>query len=159
MTADVRQSLLYICSSLCFIAVGAALISQHVYDMPPCAWCVFQRLIFVVLGVVCLIGAMSKNRLARGAAGVGALVAVGGIAAAWYQYTVAAHLFSCDQTFADRFMVQSGLDSAMPAIFGIMAGCMEAQVELLGIEYVFWSLGLFFVLAALLLRVALRPAA
>lgn len=159
MTPAARQRLLLACAFLCFAAVGAALISQHAFDMPPCAWCVLQRLIYLVLGIVCLVGARGGPLLARRAAGVGVLVAVGGIAAAWYQHTVAAHLFSCDQTFADRFMVQSGLDGTLPWLFGIMAGCMEARIELFGLEYVFWSLGLFVVLAALLLRAALRPAA
>lgn len=157
MTAVSRQRLLLACALLSFAAVGAALVSQYVFDMLPCAWCVLQRLIFIVLGVVCLIGAL-RPRLARSAAGAGVAVAVIGIAAAWYQHTVAAHLFSCDQTFADHFMVKSGLDGALPSLFGIMAGCMEARIELLGLEYVFWSLGLFVILAVLLLRAALRPA-
>ena len=158
MTVVSRSRLLVACAFLNFAAVGAALVSQHMFDMAPCAWCVLQRLIFIVLGVLCLVGAL-KSGLARPAAAAGVVAAVAGIAAAWYQHTVAAHLFSCDQTFADRFMVHSGLDGALPSLFGIMGGCMEAQVELLGIEYVFWSLGLFVVLAVLLLRAALRPAA
>ena len=31
---------------VCVAALGAALVSQHVYDMQPCPWCVLQRLIF-----------------------------------------------------------------------------------------------------------------
>lgn len=158
MTAVSRTRLLFACAFISFAAVGAALVSQHVFDMLPCAWCVLQRLIFIVLDVVCLIGALRPN-LARSSAGAGAIVAVIGIAAAWYQHTVASHLFSCDQTFADHFMVKSGLDGALPSLFGIMAGCMEARVGLFGVEYVFWSLGLFVALAMLLLRAALLPAA
>ena len=33
-------------------AVAIALVSQHVFDMRPCAWCVFQRLIFLVIAAV-----------------------------------------------------------------------------------------------------------
>ena len=29
-------------------AVGAALVSQHVFDIQPCPWCVLQRLIFLL---------------------------------------------------------------------------------------------------------------
>jgi disulfide bond formation protein DsbB len=37
--------------------VGGALVSQHVFDMQPCPWCVLQRLIFVAIALVCLVGA------------------------------------------------------------------------------------------------------
>jgi disulfide bond formation protein DsbB len=158
MTAASRRRLLLVCAFLSFAAVGAALVSQHVFGMLPCAWCVLQRLLYLVLGVVCLAGA-GGLRLARGAAGIGAIIAVIGVTTAWHQYTVAAHMVSCEQTWADRFMVQSGLDGALVWLFGVMSTCMQASVELAGVQYVLWSLTLFVVLAAVLLRAALRPAA
>lgn len=131
-------------------AVGVALVSQHVFDMAPCAWCVFQRLIYIGIAVVCWLGlALGRIRagLARIAGACAALLALGGVLAAWYQYDVAAQMFSCAQTFADRFMVQSGLDAGLPWLFGIYATCMDARVELLGVEYALWSLALFVILA------------
>ena len=130
---------------LCFGAVGAALVSQHVFDMPPCAWCVFQRLLYLVIGVLALLGA-NIRALTRLCATLGLLLSAGGIAAAWYQYDVAAHMFSCDMTFADQFMSASGLDGAAPWLFGIYASCMDAMVEILGVEYALWSLALFAIL-------------
>jgi len=62
---------------------------------------------------------------------------------------VAAVQFSCEQTFADRFMSGSGLDAALPWLFGIYATCMDARVDLLGIEYTLWGLGLFAVITVL----------
>ncbi|MBO9357156.1 disulfide bond formation protein B [Bordetella petrii] len=148
------QRLLLLIAVLCFAAVGLALVSQHVFQMPPCAWCVLQRLIYLAIGVVALAGACA-GAIARACAAVCALLGVGGIAAAWYQYDVAAQMFSCDQTFADRFMSGSGLDGAVPWLFGIYATCMDASVEVLGVEYVIWSLALFGVLVILALRAAL----
>jgi len=150
-----RQRLLLLIAVLCFAAVGVALVSQHVFDMPPCAWCVLQRLIYLAIGVVALAGACA-GAIARACAALSAVLAVGGIAAAWYQYDVAAKMFSCDQTFADRFMSGSGLDGAIPWLFGIFATCMDATVEVLGVEYALWSLALFAVLAIVALR-ALLP--
>lgn len=144
------RHILNLIALLSVAAVGVALVSQHVFDMAPCAWCVFQRLIYIGIAVVCWVGlALGRVRggLARIAAGCASLLAIGGIVAAWYQYTVAAQMFSCDQTFADRFMVQSGLDAGLPWLFGIYATCMDARVDLLGIEYALWSLALFVVLA------------
>jgi len=149
-----RQRLLLLIAVLCFAAVGLALVSQHVFQMPPCAWCVLQRLIYLAIGVVALAGACA-GAIARACSAVCALLGVGGIAAAWYQYDVAAQMFSCDQTFADRFMSGSGLDGAIPWLFGIYATCMDASVEVLGVEYVIWSLALFGVLVILALRAAL----
>jgi len=97
--------------------------------------------------VIALIGGFGGGRaLTRIAAALAALLSVGGVAAAWYQYSVAANMLSCDQTFADRFMTGIGLEGAIPWLFGIFATCMDAKVPVLGIEYALWSLALFVIL-------------
>lgn len=152
------STLLNIIALLCVAAVAVALVSQHVFGMRPCAWCVFQRLIFLVIAAVAwlsVLGSRYSPVLRRAGAIVAAILSVGGIVAAWYQYTVAAKLFSCDLTFADRFMVQSGLDGSVPWLFGIFASCMDARVELLGVEYALWSMGLFAVAGVLAVIAAL----
>jgi len=152
-----RNRLLLI-SLLCFAALGIALASQHLFDMPPCAWCVLQRLIYLVVGILALLGAVGGAVAARLAALLAAILAAGGIVAAWYQYSVAARMLSCDQTFADRFMSGTGLDAAVPWLFGIYATCMDAMVTVLGVEYALWSLALFALLLVLALAAALRRA-
>lgn len=139
------KTILRLIALLSITAVLVALLSQHVFDMRPCAWCVFQRLIYIVIGVVAWLGSLGAAvpLLRRLTALITLLLSAGGILAAWYQYTVAAKLFSCDQTFADRFMVQSGLDASLPWLFGIFASCLDARVNLLGVEYAIWSLTLF----------------
>ena len=152
------ERLLRLIALFCFGAVGIALISQHVFDMPPCAWCVMQRLIYLAIGIVALVGGFGGGRaLTRVCGALSALLAAAGVVAAWYQYSVAAKMLSCDQTFADRFMTGSGLDGALPAVFGIYATCADAAVDLLGVRYEIWSVLLFAVLAvariaALMLR-------
>ena len=137
--------LLRITAALCLAAVFVALVSQHIFGMEPCAWCVLQRLILLVIAVVCLVTAGGWG--SRTLRGLGALLtlalSVGGVIAAWYQYSVAAHSFSCAQTFADKFISGTGLDADMPWLFGIYASCMDARVSLLGIEYSLWGLMLF----------------
>ncbi|MFA7668014.1 MAG: disulfide bond formation protein B [Burkholderiaceae bacterium] len=149
-SASIR--ILNLIALLCVGAVGVALISQHLFDMPPCAWCVFQRLLFLLIAAICWAGVLfgrSSTALPRLAGMLTALVSSGGVLASWYQHTVAAEMFSCDRTFADRFMVESGLDAGMPWLFGIFASCMDARVELLGVEYVLWAMALFIVTAVL----------
>ena len=152
--------LLHVTALLCVAALAIALISQHVFDMRPCAWCVLQRLLFAVIAIVCWLGiflARYAPVIARLGGALVAILSAGGVVAAWYQYSVAANMFSCDMTFADRFMFKSGLDGALPWLFGIYATCMDARVELLGIEYALWGLGLFVItglmgLAAIVVR-------
>jgi disulfide bond formation protein DsbB len=151
--------LLHTIALLCLAAVAVALVSQHIFNMPPCAWCVLQRLIYLAVAIVCWLGVLAGRWSLvsqRIAAMLAMLLSIAGVAAAWFQYTVAAHMFSCDQTFADKFMVKSGLDSGLPWLFGIFASCMDARVNLLGIEYALWSLGLFVICAVLALAALLR---
>ncbi|MBO1014227.1 disulfide bond formation protein B [Achromobacter sp. SD115] len=151
------ERLLRLIALFCFGAVGLALVSQHVFDMPPCAWCVMQRLIYLVIGVVALVGGFGGGRvLTRLCGALTALLSLSGIAAAWYQYSVAANMLSCDQTFADRFMTGIGLESAVPSLFGIFATCMDAKVPVLGIEYALWSLALFVIIFFMALPVVFR---
>lgn len=133
-------------------ALGIALASQHFAGMRPCAWCVFQRVILIVISLAALVGLVAGRgcRLVAGASTIlVAALGLGGIVAAWYQYSVAAVQFSCDQTFADRFMTGSGLDAAVPWLFGIYATCMDARVDLLGVEYALWALALFVIMSVL----------
>ncbi|WP_312432706.1 disulfide bond formation protein B [Achromobacter sp.] len=154
------ERLLRLIALFSFGAVGIALVSQHVFDMPPCAWCVMQRLIYLVIGVVTLIGGFGGGRaLTRICGFLAALLSLSGIVAAWYQYSVAANMLSCDQTFADRFMTGIGLESAVPSLFGIYATCMDAKVPVLGIEYALWSLALFVILFFMALPVVFRRGA
>lgn len=124
-------------------AVGAALVSQHVYGMEPCPWCILQRVIFLVVALVCLVGFVSTR-----IAGVLALVfSLCGIAAALWQHFQAASSTSCALTVADRIVIAMKLDSLWPDVFLARASCADAAVSLMGISYDFWSLAVFVVLA------------
>lgn len=149
-----NRTIYLLISLLSLAAVAAALISQHAFDMLPCAWCVLQRLIY--LGIALWAGlawAFGKERGGRPWLACGGILILSGagIASAWFQYSVASQMFSCDLTLADRVMRATGLDESMPGVFGIYASCMDAAVEFLGMEYALWSLSLYAVLAALAL--------
>ncbi len=130
-------------------AVGAALVSQHVFDMQPCPWCVLQRLIFVVVAAACGLGLVWSSALGRRvAAGLALLASAAGVAAAVWQNQVAAQTESCARTLADRIVNATGLDGLLPEIFQARASCIDAAVDLLGVPYEFYSLALYLVLAA-----------
>ena len=135
---------------LCAAALAAALVTQHVFEMQPCPWCVLQRLEFVLIGLVALLGAVwtvaSLQRIFTLLAGA---LGAAGIATALWHYFVAASSASCDLTLADRIMSATGLDMALPEVFAAFASCADAKTNLLGIPYAFWSLGLFAVLVVM----------
>ncbi len=137
-------------------AVAGALVSQYVFHMEPCAWCVLQRLIFLAIGALALLAAVLPVRLLRGLLGVViAALGLSGMAAALWQHFVAAKSTSCNLTLADRIVSGLGLDAGLPAVFEPRASCAEAAATLLGVPYEFWSLALFAALAGAAL-IALR---
>lgn len=146
---------LLVIAALSVTAMAAALVSQHVFDMPPCPWCVLQRAIYLTIAAVCLIGAALAVPLARRAAGALALLlALSGAASALYQHLVAARSASCNLTFADKVMSALGLDSILPWLFQVYASCADAAVSMLGVPYAYWSLALFAALGLGAARVA-----
>ena len=132
-------------SLLCFALVGAALVSQHVFDMQPCPWCILQRIIFLVLALLLLAGAFLPGRAAFIVGTVA--FALAGIVTALYQHFVAAKSQSCNLTLADKIISGLGLDKAVPAMFEVKASCADAAVDMLHVPYEFWSLGFFVVVA------------
>ena len=142
----------------CLAAMGVALVSQHVFDMQPCPWCVLQRVIFLAIALACILGLLWRGaRGRRVGAGLGLLLAIAGAAAALWQHFQAAASASCRLTLADKIV--SGvlqLDSLWPDVFAARASCADAAVSLMGIPYDLWSLALFVGVGAGLLMV-LRP--
>ncbi len=139
----------------CLAAVGAALASQHLYDMQPCPYCVLQRLIFVMIAAVCVLGLFWRGMLGRRAvAALLLLLAAGGAAAALWQHFVAAASASCNLTLAERVMNATGLDGLLPEIFQARASCADAAVKLLGLPYEVYSLTLFVIVGLVGVRLA-----
>ncbi len=138
-------------AGLALLSVVIALVSQHWLDMQPCAWCTFQRLIYLGFAAVAL-AAWSLRRTTAGRllALLAAMVAAGGLAAALWQQFVASQSQSCAMTLADKAIKGPGLDQLMPWLFKATAFCDEANIPLLGVPYAIWSAALF----ALLLVIA-----
>ncbi|MBL8330392.1 MAG: disulfide bond formation protein B [Rubrivivax sp.] len=139
-------------------AVGAALVTQHVFDMQPCPWCILQRLIFVAIAAAALLGLLWNSRMG---VMMSALLmdglAASGVAAALWQHFVAASASSCNLTLADRIIASTGLDGSLPEIFAPRASCADAAVTLFGVPYEFWSLATFAMLGALAVLALLSP--
>lgn len=141
-----RSRLLFLsCAVLAIGGVAVALVLQHVFDMQPCAWCTFQRLVFLAVGALALLGwAFGRS---AGVVGTIALLTVatsaGGVWAALHQQFVASKAQSCVFTFADRTLLNLRLDEALPWLFEATASCADANVSLLGVPFALWSAALF----------------
>jgi protein dithiol:quinone oxidoreductase len=136
------------------LSLAVALISQHAFDIQPCPWCVLQRLLFLAIAVVCAIGLCWRVNSARVLIGALTLVlALTGVAAAGWQHFVAARSASCNLTLADKIVGRTlHLDRLLPSVFEARASCADAAVDLLGIPYDFWSLGLFLLIGVAAIR-------
>ena len=154
------RRLLALIAALSFGAIGIALVSQHVFDMQPCAWCVLQRLIYAGVGAVALVAAMwpqgSARTVHRAAALAAVVLATLGAASALWQQLFAAKSTSCVMTAADQIMGFTRLDTWLPDVFQARASCAEASVKMLGVPYAVWSLVLFLMLAVAALRLHLE---
>ena len=143
-------------AALALGGLAAALVTQHVFDMQPCPWCVLQRLVYVLIVMVALPGALLRQRtVQRTSAALLLLLAIAGAAAALWQHFVAAASASCVQTLADRIVRGLGLDEALPAVFAAYAACSD-KPRLAGLPYEMWSLALFIAIGAMA-ALALRP--
>jgi len=141
------QAVLLFIAGASLAAIGAALVSQHVYDMQPCPWCVLQRVVFAAIALVALGATLLPRRAVHIVAlAMTELLATAGAAAALWQHFVAKSSSSCNLTLADRIVSGLGLDGMAPEVFAPRASCADAAVNLLGLPYEFWSLGLFVLL-------------
>ena len=140
----------------CVLALFGALLLQHAKNMQPCAWCVFQRLVYLGLAAACLTGALMVSMSARlMAVGAGIVLALIGLWAALYQQFVASQTDSCGLTFADKLIMALNLHQIAPWMFVAYAPCNKANIALLGVPFALWS-ALLFVLLGLAVGMAGR---
>ena len=156
MTVSSRALLLGI-AAMAFAAIAAALVSQHVFDMQPCPWCVLQRLIFATIALAALAGLAWRSTVGQRSVAVAVmLLGAAGTAAVLRQHFVAAASASCNLTLADRIMSASGLPALLPEVFEARATCADAVASLLGVPYEFWGLALFVAIEAAAVGLLLR---
>jgi disulfide bond formation protein DsbB len=135
-------------------AVAVALVSQHVFNIDPCPWCILQRVIFLAIALAAVLGLAWRSAAGRMAgSGLAALLALSGIAAALWQHFQAAASQSCKLTLADNIVSAMKLDTLMPDVFLARASCADAAVKVLGVPYEFYSLALFVLIGVAAWRV------
>jgi disulfide bond formation protein DsbB len=129
-------------------SVVAALVSQHVFGMEPCPWCVLMRLIFVAIALACALGLVWRAAAGRTLAALLTIVLAGcGLASALWLHFVASKSQSCNLTLADRVITTLQLDTLLADVFSPRASCADAIVDLLGLRYEWWGLAMYLLIA------------
>jgi protein dithiol:quinone oxidoreductase len=129
----------------CTFALGTALYLQHANNLDPCPWCVVQRMVFVLIGLVALAGALHRPR----AFGVTAylsvigLLTISGIAAATYHIHLQsdpARAAQCAGSFVERLLDCLALGTMIPSLFQYDGPCTLKPWSLFGLSIPEWSL-------------------
>ncbi|MFZ2651344.1 MAG: disulfide bond formation protein B [Burkholderiaceae bacterium] len=132
----------------CAAALGLALLAQYSFGMRPCPWCSLQRVIYVAIATLGLLGSLITVRPVRLALATGVFVLAGlGAASALWQDLVAAKSSSCNLTLADKVLNALGAETLLPWLFQVTANCADSAVRVLGLAFETWSLALYLMLA------------
>ena len=130
--------------TLGLVAVGLEL--QQLYRLAPCPFCIFQRLLYIVIGVVALLGVvLPVGRLLWG--GLITALAAGGVAVAGYQSWMQAfpHLATecgySDPTLIERLVDWLGMQ--WPGLFLATGFCTSREWEFLSLSMANWSFLVF----------------
>jgi protein dithiol:quinone oxidoreductase len=158
MTARIGYGLGFV---ICAGLLAFALYLQYVEHQDPCPLCILQRVAFMGMTVVFLIGALHGPRR-RGAIVYSTLLfAVAGVGAAiagrqvWLQHLPPSQVPACGPGL-EYMLEQFPLGQALQKIFAGSGECAEAGWNFLGLTIAGWSLAWFVVLALFALIVAAR---
>lgn len=140
------------------VLVAASVVMTKALDLAPCPLCIFQRMLYLLLGVLVLVGALWPRALPW--TGTLALTSgIGGFATASYQTWMQAYptlAVSCgptDPNAIEGLVYWAG--NQVPWLFAAWGECISREWELLGLSLANWSVLTFLgftVLIALQLR-------
>lgn len=139
--------------------VGAGLVIQEIYRLNPCPLCIFQRVLYMLLGGLALVGAA----LPRGHRGWGLGIAglsLAGFGTALYQTLMQAFpdiVSEC--SYSDPGPIERWVDwlgMQYPPLFMATGFCGSKEWEFLGLSMANWSLFCFVAFGALALWVTRR---
>ena len=145
----------------CAGLLGYALYVQHAEFLDPCPLCVIQRVAFMWMGAVALVGAL-HNPAAAGQRIYGALVILGGIFGAavagrhvWLQNLPADQVPDCGMGL--NYMIETmPLSDVLAQVFYGSGECAEIDWTFLGLSMPTWTLICYIVITIVTLVVIIR---
>jgi disulfide bond formation protein DsbB len=133
--------------------------------LQPCHLCIFQRLLFMLLGVLSLLVALFTGLARRVGAGVVALVAAAGAATAgyqsWLQLQPAGSVACVGGELGPIERLVEWLGQLLPSLFLATGFCDDEALVIFGLSLVNWALLAFVAMLGLALwtLLARRPSA
>ena len=130
--------------TLGLVAFGMEL--QQLFRLAPCPLCIFQRVLYIVIGLVALAGVLLPGGRLLWSALIAALAA-GGVAVAGYQTWMQAfpHLATecgySDPNLIERLVDWLGMQ--WPSLFLATGFCTSREWEFLGLSMANWSFLIF----------------
>ena len=157
MTTSIRHRLdalgaRMIYAAIALAAVGlvaAALFMQHVVGLNPCPLCIIQRVVFLLLALVCGLAAWRSPHLSARRFCIAALLLalIGAGVAAWHvRLKNAPELLSCGPGLG-AMLENFPLTQVLPRIFRGSGDCADPGAILFGVSLPAWALVGFLVLA------------
>jgi len=139
----------------CVAILGFAAYLQHVEQLDPCPWCIVQRLLFIVVGVISLVAALHRPGAVMAAfyAILGAATALGGVVAAGYHVYLQsddARANACAGSAVERFLDRTDVGSWIPPLLQYDGPCTLKPWTFLWLSIPEWSLICFVVLGVVL---------
>ena len=143
-----------------FGLLGTGLTIGVLLNLHPCPFCIFQRVLYLVLGFAALAGALLSGApgARRASAAVGVLAAAGGLATAGYQTYMQlfpASVIECgfsEPTLIERFV--DVLGTYWEFMFLATGLCSSVDWTFLGLSMANWSIPAFTVFGLLLIWAA-----
>jgi disulfide bond formation protein DsbB len=153
-TVSDRTSRLYtLIFLICLGLLGFALYLQHGQGLDPCPWCVVQRLGFLLVGLIALVGALHRpgpiGTVVYSTFGLAA-AAAGAAASVYHVYLQSdpARAAKCVGSPVERILDQLDVGSMIPPLLQYGGPCTLQPWSFLGLSIPGWALVWFVLLAA-----------
>lgn len=146
---------------VCTLLMGSAFYFEYVQGLVPCPLCIFQRVFFVAIGILCFAGWWHKPaRFAhRLYASLIALLALGGAGVAgrqvWLQHLPADQVPECGPDLYYMLEAFPLLETISTVLRG-SGDCAEVQWQFLGLSMAGWTLFIFIVMFAIAIRMLFK---
>src|SRR5450830_737539 len=143
----------------CVALLGVALYLQIVEEMAPCPLCIIQRYLFLAIALICVIFAFLPASTTKTGAGLGALVALGGVGTACWHLWVQAHPgTACVIDPLETTLNTIPTAKLLPTLF-MADGLCSVHYPFLGLAIPQWSLICFVLITLVLAHHALKAGA
>lgn len=130
----------------CFGLVAVGMELQALLRLAPCPLCIFQRLLYLVIGTLALVGWAFPAGRPVWAVGVGGLAALGAGVAAYQSWMQAYPALATECSYTDPNLIERLVDwlgMTYPSMFLATGFCTSRDWELLGLSMANWSLLVF----------------